>query len=136
MRFEKQTDLQREMKAIKAFVGMFNGSYIKLGQHDIDFTILNQNHTVIGYAEVKGRNRLISDAFPLPIAVRKLVKLTDRKSEPVIIWACLDGIIFVKLKNVTGEIKMGGRKPREGSVNDIEMMAYYNSNKHFKTLKY
>ena len=69
MRFEKQTDLQREMKAIKLFTDGFKGGFIKLGQNDIDFTILDANHTVIAYAEVKGRNKTMQDAFPLPIAV-------------------------------------------------------------------
>jgi hypothetical protein len=31
---------------------------------------------------------------------------------------------------------MGGRKKREGSANDIELMAYYSNNNNFKTIKY
>ena len=138
MRFEKQTDLQREKKAIQLFVGSFNGSYIKLGGNDIDFTILKKDGTVIGYAEVKGRNREIEDAFPLPVAARKIVKLMDKskKVEPVIIWACLDGIIYGKIKELGGVLKVGGRKPREHAANDIEAMVYYYETADLKKIKY
>jgi|TARA_B110000459_G_scaffold148979_1_gene162349 hypothetical protein len=138
MRFEKQTDLQREKKAIQLFVGSFNGSYIKLGGNDIDFTILKKDGTVIGYAEVKGRNRKIEDAFPLPVAARKIVKLMDKskKVEPVIIWACLDGIIYGKIKELGGVLKVGGRKPREHAANDIEAMVYYYETADLKKIKY
>ena len=138
MRFEKQTDLQREKKAIQLFVGSFNGSYIKLGGNDIDFTILKKDGTVIGYAEVKGRNRTMEDAFPLPVAARKIVKLMDKskKVEPVIIWACLDGIIYGKIKELGGVLKVGGRKPREHAANDIEAMVYYYETADLKKIKY
>ena len=138
MRFEKQTDLQREKKAIQLFVGNFNGSYIKLGGNDIDFTILKKDGTVIGYAEVKGRNRKIEDAFPLPVAARKIVKLMDKSKnvEPVIIWACLDGIIYGKIKELGGVLKVGGRKPREHAANDIEAMVYYYETADLKKIKY
>ena len=138
MRFEKQTDLQREKKAIQLFVGSFNGSYIKLGGNDIDFTILKKDGTVIGYAEVKGRNRKIEDAFPLPVAARKIVKLMDKSKnvEPVIIWACLDGIIYGKIKELGGVLKVGGRKPREHAANDIEAMVYYYETADLKKIKY
>ena len=138
MRFEKQTDLQREMKAIKLFTDGFKGGFIKLGQNDIDFTILDANHTVIAYAEVKGRNKTMQDAFPLPIAARKIVKLMDKskKVEPIVIWACLDGIIYGRIKKLGGVLKVGGRRPREHAANDIEAMVYYYETADLKKIKY
>jgi|TARA_B110000503_G_scaffold142541_1_gene239669 hypothetical protein len=138
MRFEKQTDLQREMKAIKLFTDGFKGGFIKLGQNDIDFTILDANHTVIAYAEVKGRNKTMQDAFPLPIAARKIVKLMDKSKtvEPIVIWACLDGIIYGRIKKLGGVLKVGGRKPREHAANDIEAMVYYYETADFKKINY
>tara|TARA_R110002033_G_scaffold148529_1_gene185638 strand:+ start:4167 stop:4583 length:417 start_codon:yes stop_codon:yes gene_type:complete len=138
MRFEKQTDLQREMKAIKLFTDSFKGGFIKLGQNDIDFRVLDANHTVIAYAEVKGRGRLLSDAFPLPIAARKIVKLMDKSKtvEPIVIWACLDGIIYGRIKKLGGVLKVGGRTPREHAVNDIEAMVYYYETADLKKIKY
>ena len=138
MRFEKQTDLQREMKAIKLFTDGFKGGFIKLGQNDIDFTVLDGNHTVIAYAEVKGRNKTMQDAFPLPIAARKIVKLMDKSKtvEPIVIWACLDGIIYGRIKKLGGVLKVGGRKPREHAANDIEAMVYYYETADFKKINY
>ena len=138
MRFEKQTDLQREMKAIKLFTDGFKGGFIKLGQNDIDFTILDANHTVIAYAEVKGRNKTMQDAFPLPIAARKIVKLMDKSKtvEPIVIWACLDGIIYGRIKKLGGVLKVGGRRPREHAANDIEAMVYYYETADLKKIKY
>ena len=138
MRFEKQTDLQREMKAIKLFTDGFKGGFIKLGQNDIDFTILDANHTVIAYAEVKGRNKTMQDAFPLPIAARKIVKLMDKSKtvEPIVIWACLDGIIYGRIKKLGGVLKVGGRKPREHAANDIEAMIYYYETADLKKINY
>ena len=138
MRFEKQTDLQREMKAIKLFTDGFKGGFIKLGQNDIDFTILDANHTVIAYAEVKGRNKTMQDAFPLPIAARKIVKLMDKSKtvEPIVIWACLDGIIYGRIKKLGGVLKVGGRMPREHAANDIEAMVYYYETADLKKIKY
>ena len=138
MRFEKQTDLQREMKAIKLFTDGFKGGFIKLGQNDIDFTILDANHTVIAYAEVKGRNKTMQDAFPLPIAARKIVKLMDKSKtvEPIVIWACLDGIIYGRIKQLGGVLKVGGRMPREHAANDIEAMVYYYETADLKKIKY
>ena len=138
MRFEKQTDLQREMKAIKLFTDGFKGGFIKLGQNDIDFTVLDGNHTVIAYAEVKGRNKTMQDAFPLPIAARKIVKLMDKSKtvEPIVIWACLDGIIYGRIKKLGGVLKVGGRKPREHAANDIEAMVYYYETEDFKKINY
>ena len=138
MRFEKQTDLQREMKAIKLFTDGFKGGFIKLGQNDIDFTVLDGNHTVIAYAEVKGRNKTMQDAFPLPIAARKIVKLMDKSKtvEPIVIWACLDGIIYGRIKKLGGVLKVGGRMPREHAANDIEAMVYYYQTADFKKINY
>ena len=138
MRFEKQTDLQREMKAIKLFTDGFKGGFIKLGQNDIDFTVLDGNHTVIAYAEVKGRNKTMQDAFPLPIAARKIVKLMDKSKtvEPIVIWACLDGIIYGRIKKLGGVLKVGGRMPREHAANDIEAMVYYYETADLKKINY
>jgi|TARA_R110000782_G_scaffold32928_1_gene80008 hypothetical protein len=138
MRFESSNDIQREQKAIRLFTEQFNGGFIKLGENDVDFTIVTKDGTVIAYAEVKGRNRKIKDAFPLPVAARKVVKLIDKckKVEPVIIWACLDGIIYGKIKQLGGVLKIGGRKPREHASNDIEAMVYYYETADLKKITY
>ena len=78
MRFENKSDLERELKCIEFFCNMFNLTYKKLSENDIDYCLYH-NKEIVGYAEVKGRNRNILDAYPLPIAGRKLIKLQDKK---------------------------------------------------------
>jgi len=133
MTFETEQDLKREHKAIEAFVNTFGGSFQKLDPHDIDYKVFDKNKNLIAYVEVKGRVRTMHNAYPLPIAARKLVKLADKRLNPVIIWACEDGIIYGKTDKLKGEIKWGGRTLRDNSFNDAELMVYYEKQ---KTLKY
>lgn len=134
--FETELDLQRERKAIEVFTKTFNLSYVKLNYPDIDYKILNYDGEVIGYAEVKGRIRSIRDAFPLPIALRKLVKLMDKHMKPIVIWACEDGILYADIRKIYGSVRFGGRPKREGAVNDDEMMAYYDKQDNIRYIRY
>ena len=131
--FENSYDLIRERNAMKAFAKKFNLLYKKLDDFDIDFAIYNLQNTLIGYVEVKGRNRKIAEAYPLPKSIRKISKLHDKKINPIIIWACYDGIIYAKLNKLTGIVIYGGMKEkREGSANDQELMAYYDRQSDLK----
>lgn len=136
MRFENYQDLEREKKAVEFFVNLFDGSFEKLDENDIDFKIYDKEKNLIAFAEVKGRKKEIINAYPLPVSIRKLLKLADKKLNPVIIWCCNDGIIYAKVKNLKGILKWGGRKPREGAFNDQELMAYFYNNEQFKIYKY
>ena len=52
-------------------------------------------------------------------------------------WACNDGIIYAKVPELVGEMRWGGRNDiRDDSVNDQELMVYFESQKCFKYLKY
>ena len=136
MTFETEQDLVREKKAIEAFVSLFGGSYKKLDPNDIDYKVFDKEGILIAYAEVKGRIRTIHNAYPLPVAARKLVKLVDKRLAPVIIWACEDGIIYGKANKLKGDIKWGGRAPRDNSYNDNELMVYYDKQKELKYIRY
>ena len=136
MTFETEQDLVREKKAIDAFVSLFGGSYKKLDPNDIDYKVFDKEGILIAYAEVKGRIRTIHNAYPLPVAARKLVKLVDKRLAPVIIWACEDGIIYGKANKLKGDIKWGGRAPRDNSYNDNELMVYYDKQKELKYIRY
>lgn len=136
MIFETEADLIREKKAIDLFVSIFGGSYLKLDPQDIDYKVFDKDKNLIAYAEVKGRIRTIRDAYPLPVSARKLVKLIDKRLAPVIIWACDDGIIYGTANKLYGEIKWGGRPPRNGSFSDNEMMVYYDKQKTLKYVRY
>ena len=136
MIFETQEDLDREKKAISLFVNTFGGSFKKLDQFDVDYKIFDKDGNLIAYAEVKGRIRVIRDAYPLPIAARKILKLADKRIAGVIIWACDDGIIYGRIDKLVGQIKWGGREPRPGSYNDAELMVYFDKQKGFKYVRY
>jgi len=137
MIFERQEDLDREEKAIKKFVSLFSGTYKKLTQFDLDFEIFLDGKFIC-FAEVKGRKgRYMDTSYPLPIAVKKLVKIQEKRSNCVLIWSCIDGIVYGKYRRLKGVITFGGMiTPREGSTNDRELMAYYDKQEELKTLKY
>jgi len=136
MRFENDKDLTREKKAIDYFVKRFNGSYKKLGPNDIDYKVFDEKGNLIAYAEVKGRYKTLANCFPLPIACRKVVKLCDKRLNPVIIWACDDGIVYGQPSQIHGVVKWGGRAPRDGAVNDQELMIYYDKQKTIRYFRY
>ena len=136
MIFETDQDLKREQKAIETFVSTFGGSFKKLDPFDVDYKIFDKDGNLIAYAEVKGRIRTMRDAYPLPVAARKIVKLVDKRLVPVMIWACEDGIIYGKVNKLKGEITWGGRSPREGSYNDLELMVFYDKQKDLKYIRF
>ena len=136
MTFETEVDLIREKKAIELFVSIFGGSYKKLDPHDIDYKVFDKDKNLIAYAEVKGRIRTMRAAYPLPISAKKLVKLVDKRITPVLIWACEDGIIYGKANKLYGEIKWGGRPPRDGAFSDNELMVYYEYQKELKYVRF
>jgi len=69
----------------------------------------------------------------LPISIRKISKLHDKKINPLIIWSCFDGIIYGKLNDLVGVVKYGGMKyEREGAVNDKELLAFYDKQELLK----
>lgn len=136
MTFETEQDLKREHKAITTFVNTFKGSFQKLDPQDIDYKVFDKDGKLIAYVEVKGRIRTMHNAYPLPVAARKIVKLTDKRLTPVVIWACEDGIIYGKVDKLKGEIKWGGRAPRDNSFNDAELMVYYEKQKALKYVRF
>ena len=125
MRFENKADLIREEQAIQKFVDIFGGSFKKLGPNDVDYRVFNSSKELIAYVEVKGRLRPLKEA-----------KLSAKRLNPVMIWACEDGIIYAKVSEIQGDVRWGGRKPRANSVNDEELMIYYNQQKGFKYVRF
>lgn len=136
MIFEREEDLKRERRAIETFVSIFGGSFQKLDPFDIDFKVFDKEGNLIAYVEVKGRIKTLYDAYPLPLSVSKLHKLHSKRLNPTVIWACEDGIIYGRISKLEGDLKWGGRAPREGAVNDEEPMVYFDKQKNLKYVRY
>ena len=138
MKFETEKDLLRETKAIDRFIQLFSGKAEKLGKWDLDYKVYDQNNKFLIYAEVKGRVNKTTEIYPLPIALRKIQKMQDDcgNYDCIIIWACEDGIIFGRYKELIGTVRYGGRTPRQGSANDLEMMIYYEKQDKLQTHLY
>ena len=130
MIFETDTDILREKKAIDLFVSIFKGSYKKLDQFDIDYKVSDDRGQLIAYVEVVGRIRTMKMSYPLPITLSKLNKLIEKRLNPVIVWACDDGIIYAEATKLEGVIKWGGLPHRD------EMMVYYDKHKTMKYVRY
>jgi hypothetical protein len=131
MIFETDTDILREKKAIDLFVSIFGGSYKKLDPQDVDYKLSDDRGQLIAYVEVVGRIRNMKTSYPLPITLSKLNKLIEKRLNPVIVWACDDGIIYAEATKLEGVIKWGGLPPR-----DDEMMVYYDKQKTMKYVRY
>jgi hypothetical protein len=136
MIFEREEDLKRERRAIETFVSVFGGSFQKLDPFDIDFKVFDKDGKLIAYVEVKGRIKTLYDAYPLPLSVSKLHKIHSKRLNPTVIWACEDGIIYGRISKLEGDLKWGGRAPREGAVNDEEPMVYFDKQKNLKYVRY
>jgi len=125
MTFDTPEDLRREKKAIELFVSMFSGSYQKLDPQDVDYKVFDKDNKLIAYVEVVSRVRTMTNAYPLPVPAKKLVKLFDKRIPPIIIWSCDDGIIYAKANELRGEV-----------IFDSELIVYYNKNKEFKYVRF
>jgi hypothetical protein len=126
MQLQQSEELRREKRAIDLFVNLFSGSYQKLDQNDIDYKVFSADGQLIAYAEVSSRVRTMRDAYPLPIQAKKMIKLTDKRLNPVAIWSCEDGIIYAKVKGLTGTVQW----------EDDEFVMYFEKQKQFKYIRF
>ena len=126
---------RRKQKAIDTFTATFGGTYQKQPSGDIDYKVFNDGE-LIAYVEVVPRYKTISTAYPLLMQASRLVKLGEKRLNPVVIWACDDGIIYGKSKQIEGQIKWGSLLPHLDLAEHGELMCYYAKQKHFKYIKY
>jgi hypothetical protein len=127
--FETEEELRREKKAIELFVKIFNGSYKKLDPNDVDYKVFDNNNNLIAYAEVSKKFGSMSNAYPLQIPANKVVKLTEKRLPPVLIWACDDGIIYTVATNVKGQIKAMDK-------HNLDLTVLYDKQRGFKYIRF
>ena len=126
MKFENKENKLREQETLKTFANHFGLTFAKHPEYaHIDAALYN-NGSLIGFAEVKGVHKSIEDSNDVIVSMRKIVRgqmLQVQSNLPVaILWAFNDGIVYERINNLKGIFYYGGRKAREGSTFDQEML--------------
>tara|TARA_R110002153_G_scaffold93075_4_gene225523 strand:- start:1145 stop:1531 length:387 start_codon:yes stop_codon:yes gene_type:complete len=127
MIFEKEQDLVKEKAGISMYVNLVGGSFKKLSSQDVDYKLFDHNKNLCAYAEVKVIETKISDSFPLRLSARKVLKLIDKRLNPVIIWKCVDGIIYSNPQEITGEMHWSDK--------DVDLEVKYTNKKQFRYVR-
>lgn len=126
--FEVDQQLSKKKWAIDLYLNIRGGDkYQKLGHNDVDFRIKDENNNVISYAQVKVIDAPIAKAYPLTVDARKIIKLRDKRIKGVIIWACIDGIIYSTIEELQGETMW--------DKSSGELILSFNNKKKFKYVR-
>jgi len=129
MKYETEKDRRRQERAMMLFCHAFDLVGIDRGEFEaVDYDLRDKQERLIGALEVKGcPDRKIDDLLTVQVAIRKLVDLQRHQKNikrPVALcWAFDDGIVYERIENLFGRFEIGGRSPRAGNHNDIEIMA-------------
>jgi len=124
--FEQDQDISKEKKAVELYLRRIGGSYKKLSPDDVDFRIIGENKSTIGYAEVSVLDTEMKDSFPLMVQARKIIKLRDKRLHAVMIWSCIDGIYYLPIEGLVG---------RASWSDEGELMLSFDNKKLFKYVK-
>mgnify|MGYP003628788406 CR=1 FL=1 len=125
--FEQEQDIKKEKAAIEMYLKRSGNAYKKLSPSDVDFRILGDNKALIGYAEVKVLDTEMKNSFPLSVEARKIIKLRDKRLSAVMIWSCIDGILYSPIEELKGEANW--------SETTGELTLYYINKKLFKYVR-
>jgi len=112
--------------AIKKFVERFKGSYKKIGINDVDYRVFDSANNLIAYAEVILLDETINTAYPLEVKANNVVRVCNKRLNPVIIWSCADGLIYGKPNEIIGQV----------SWKDNELVLTYPKQKSLRYIKY
>ena len=124
--FEQDQDISKEKKAVELYLRRIGGSHKKLSPDDVDFRIIGENKSTIGYAEVSVLDTEMKDSFPLMVKARKIIKLRDKRLHAVMIWSCIDGIYYLPIEGLVG---------RASWSDEGELMLSFDNKKLFKYVK-
>ena len=124
--FEQDQDINQEKKAVELYLRRIGGGYKKLSPGDVDFRIMGENKSTIGYAEVSVLDTEMKDSFPLMVQARKIIKLRDKRLHAVMIWSCIDGIYYLPIEGLVG---------RATWSDEGELMLSFDNKKLFKYVR-
>lgn len=111
------TDAYIKRRAVGAFVNVFGGSVEILSPSDVFCKVFDNNNNLIAYIDVIVNDCAMVGSYPLKLPIKKIARLMDKRLNPTIIWAFIDGIIYCKLKNISGEISFS--KPDDTSPEEL-----------------
>lgn len=132
VRFESQKDIENELKVMNLICP--DGQFKKLGEYDLDFLVYdfkNGKKTGLCYIEIKCYNGKHDDYPTTMVSCIKYRKMMEKALPTFLFIQWNDKLVFISRNNITGEKRVGGRKVREGSSNDQEMMIFV-PNEKFK----
>jgi hypothetical protein len=129
-------DLDKKKKAARTFVNMFGGSFVALSISDTDFKIFDSKKKLIAYAEVIIIDDFYDISSNLIVKIQSLLRLSNKRLNPVVIWAFNDGIVYSKVTEIEGLIKWGSPKGKPSLPSTMELIADYKQNKNFKYERY
>ncbi len=123
----------RKDKAIQKYVDVIGGSYSSIGMIDVDYKVMDSLGNLIGYVSIVEWSDLIRTSLVLSAPLRDIVKLSDKRLNPVIVWACDDGIVYANLWDIKGVCKFGSGR-RRSELDD--MYAHYDRQKSMRYIRY
>ena len=139
MIFEKKTDRENELRLMQRFLINFHPKTfeaVKLPQFELDFMLTNESN-VVAFVEIKNYNKTFEDCDSILISMKnkypKLLNYNSFKPTYFLVGFSCGKIAYAKVDDLNGEIRLGGRKPREGSSNDIEEIMFVDK-KIFKVI--
>lgn len=126
-KFESNSDLAKEHQTIGVFCETYNTNFTKLPDWEIDYLVSKKGKAKC-FVEVKNYTFDFDKYDTCMISLIKIGKMIKAKDYlPVVLlmrWGCgTKG--WINLTDIKGEIKWGGRKPRDGAANDQEFLIYY-----------
>ncbi len=123
--------MTEKVKAITKFTERFKGSYKTLGPNDVDYRVYDQANNLIAFVLVMPIKKKVTDCYPLYVSLNKLSQLSMKRLNPVIIWACEDGIMYGKVKEIYGTVSWMGTTELNS-----ELVVQYPKQKTFRYARY
>tara|TARA_B100001245_G_C22786005_1_gene379346 strand:- start:325 stop:750 length:426 start_codon:yes stop_codon:yes gene_type:complete len=124
--FETQEDLEKEEEVVKRFADKGGFGYRKLARSTLDYALIKNNNAVC-FLEIKCFNSK-HDEYKCKISsLYKWEKMQEFEKLLPVYFVChhSDGVVlYIRAKDIIGDVKWSGRQPRAGSMNDEEFCIF------------
>ena len=125
VRFESEKDIENELNVMNLICP--DKQFKKLGEHDLDFLVYDvRNGKNIGlcYIEIKCYKGKHDDYTTTMVSCIKYRKMMEKALPTYLFIQWNDKLVYINRNDISGEQRIGGRKVREGSTNDQEMLIF------------